>query len=54
MSLTSEILNSFLFHFFVRLEPVLKKVNAEVAKEFGVALTFELEENGCKTTAKPK
>ena len=30
------------------------KINPEVAKEFGVDLTFELEENGCTTTAKLK
>lgn len=28
------------------------KINPEVAREFGVELTCELEENGCKTTAK--
>ena len=28
------------------------KINPEVAKEFGVDLTSELEENGCITTAK--
>jgi len=51
--LTKEFL-FFSFRFFVRLELVLKKISAEVAEEYGVALTFELEENGCKTTAKPK
>jgi len=30
------------------------KINPEVAKEFGVDLTLELEENGCITTAKLK
>jgi hypothetical protein len=30
------------------------KINAEVAKEFGVDLTLELEENGCVNTAKLK
>jgi len=30
------------------------KILPEVAKEFGLALTFELEENGCKTKAKLK
>jgi len=30
------------------------KINAEVAKEFGVDLTLELEENGCVTRAKLK
>jgi len=30
------------------------KIFPRLAKEFGVALTFELEENGCKTTAKLK
>jgi len=30
------------------------KILPEVAKEFGVVLTFELEKNGCKTTTKLK
>ena len=30
------------------------KIMPEVAKEFRVALTFELEKKGCKTTAKLK